>query len=613
MMSPFNTAGLTAILIAAAVMIGLVRLWLWQRSAPAEARAPQWRLGLLAALQIGAGLLLYLVLFPPEVPPRSGVLVVATSGAPRVIAHEAGDIVVALPEAGEVDGAARVPDLATALRRFPAAGRIRVEGAGLSPRDQGAADRSVDFVPPPIPRGLINLALPPWTAAGAPFSVGGQVGPLPAGTVELVDPANVVVDRVRVAAGGRFVLTSQTRAAGLALFTLRLRDAAGEMVEQVAVPIETRDPDRARVLVLAGAPGAEVKYLRRWAEDAGLDLDVEIDLGAGARIADGADPLTRGSLAEVDLLVVDDRRWDTLDPGARDRLAAAVDDGLGLLLRPTGPLAETTRRDWATLGLPLTGGSEAVALRLDAPAARGLESEGEASPAPPLELARRDIEHEGPDAISLLRDAGGQAFASWRSRGAGRIGVWTVTDSYTLVLTGRPDHYGDLWSAAFSAMARPGQARPVEIEPFARTGARVVICQLTGAATVVGPDSIARPLQIDPAAGEGRCAAVWSNQSGWHVVRDGQNRDSAFYVHPAASGASLTAFADREATLALAAGGGAGASRMPAPGAPGSPWPWFLALLLVLAALWWLERNRPATKDRTRPNSRGGAANEEVA
>ncbi|MFN3668204.1 MAG: hypothetical protein ACK4VY_02775 [Brevundimonas sp.] len=610
MMSPFNTAALTAILIAAAVMIGLVRLWLWQRSAPVAVRAPQWRLGLLAALQIGAGLLLYLVLFPPEGPPRSGVLVVATSGSPRVIAHEAGDTLVALPEVGEVDGAVRVPDLATALRRFPAVGRIRVEGGGLPPRDQAAANRPVDFVPPPIPRGLIHLALPAWAAAGAPFSVGGQVGPLPAGTIELVDPANVVVDRVRVAAGGRFVLTGQTRAAGLALFTLRLRDAAGETVEQVAVPIETRDPDRARVLVLAGAPGAEVKYLRRWAEDAGLDLDVEIDLGAGARIGDGADPLTRASLAEVDLLVVDDRRWDTLDPGARDRLAGAVDAGLGLLLRPTGALAETTRRDWATLGLPLTGGREAVPLRLDAPAANGLEREGEAPPAPPIELARRDIEHEGPDAISLLRDPGGQAFASWRSRGAGRIGVWTVTDSYTLVLTGRPDRYGDLWSAVFSALARPGQARPVKIEPFARTGARVVICQLDGAATVVGPDSVARTLQIDPAAGEGRCAAVWPDQSGWHVVRDGEDRESAFYVHPAGSGLSLKAFADREATLALAAGGGAGASRMAAPGAPGSPWPWFAALLFVLAALWWLERNRPATKDGTRP---AAAADEDQA
>ncbi len=596
MMGAFDSRFWAAALIVLAVAIGVIRLLLWQRSAPMAARAPGWRIALLAALQLTAGVLLHLVLFPPAVAMQSSVLIVATAGTPETIARRPDEILVAIPEAGDIEGALRIPDLATALRRFPGVARIRVEGEGLPPRDQGAASLPVDFDPPPRPKGLIELAMPGWTPPGAQFSVGGQVGTLSVGMVELVDPANLVVDRDRVVAGARFVLTSNTRAAGLALFNVRLRDRAGDLVEQVAVPIETRDPVQAQVLVLAGAPNAETKYLRRWAEDAGIDLSVEIDVGGGVQLGETPVPLTRTALGDVDLLVIDDRRWETLDAEIRGDLASAVDDGLGLLLRPTGPLSEATRRDWAVLGVSLTGSGAVRPLQLS-PTRPDNVSEGEPDAAPDdlPELARRDVGHEGPLTVSLLRDADGVAFASWRSRGSGRVGVWTVADSYALVLTGRPERYGDLWSTVFSALARPSPDRPVAIDPFARTGARLAICQVIGKASMIEPERAARALHLDPATGERRCAAYWPERSGWHVVRDGGDRETPFYVHQPGAGASLTAFANREATVALAAGIRNSGPQALASRASGAPWPWFGALLLVLALLWWLERNRPGT------------------
>ena len=205
MIGNLEARGEVAALIALAVAIGVLRLLLWQRSAPSGARAPQWRLALLVGLQVAAGVLLHLTLFPPSVAQPTGELVVATGGANTLIVKAPRDILVALPEAGPIEDAVRVPDLATALRRFPGAARIRVEGEGLVPRDQGAVALPLDFNPPPRPRGLVDLALPGWAAPGATLSVGGRVGTLASGTVELVDPANVVVDRARIAAGRRFV------------------------------------------------------------------------------------------------------------------------------------------------------------------------------------------------------------------------------------------------------------------------------------------------------------------------------------------------------------------------------------------------------------------------
>ena len=585
----------TALVIVAGVVLGVIRLLRWQGSAAPRAQAPRWRLAALIGLQVVAGALVWLTLNPPPSVIRTGTLIVATAGSPATIPTAPGDILVALPAAGPVTGAIRVPDLATALRRYPTPVRIRVLGQGLTPRDQSPLPVPVEFSAPPPPRGLIDIALPEVTAPGATFVVGGQVGTMPAGTVELVDPADVVVDRARIAPGERFALMAAARAPGLALFDLRLRDPAGAVVERIAIPVETMATTPPRVLVLAGAPTAETKYLKRWAEDSGVELTLDIDIGAGVRLGDVPVPLNATTLNELDLVILDDRRWESLGGGQRAALTAAVNGGMGLLFRPTGPLSAATRRDWAGLGVTLTGGDEAVPLRLDLPAeeaAPGAEAEpAEETEAPP-ELARRDLTDEGSGAVTLLRDADGVALASWRTRGRGRVGVWTVTDSYALVLTGRPDRYGEMWSALFSEIGRAGDDSRAEVDGIARVGARIAVCRLVGQANVLGQDGRAHGLRVDPAVGDRACAAYWPEQPGWHVIRDGENRQTAFYVQPADAAPSLVMAANRLATLALAGTAPTRAAPASTSDAPGSLWPWFAGLLVVLSGLWWFERNR---------------------
>ena len=585
----------TLALIALAVVAAVIRLLLWHRAAPTEARPPSWRFAVLLALQPVAGILLWLVLFPPSVAGRAGTLIVATAGSPMTLSPAPGDVLAALPEAGAVPGAERVPDLATAVRRHPGVARVRIEGQGLPPRDHRALAIPMDFTPPEVPVGLVEIALPDPVAPGAGFSVGGKVGALALGSAELVDPANVVVDRQRLLAGQKFVLNATARTPGLALFGLRLRDAAGAVVEQIDVPIETRAQTPPRVLVIAGAPSAETKYLRRWGQDAGIALSVQIDVGGGIQLGDPPVALTRAALREIDLAVIDDRAWETLGAGPRSALAGAIDEGLGLLLRPTGPLTAGTRRDWAGLGVPLTGGAASLPLRLDAaqppPATGGGPSTTAEAGLP--EMARRDLGHEGAGAVSLLRDADGLALASWRARGRGRVGVWTVTDSYALILTGRPERYGELWSELFSALARAGDDSRLRVDGLGRAGVRLSLCGVIGEASVAAPDGRRRGLRVDPATGDQACAAYWPEASGWHLARDGQGRETPIYVHPADAAPSLAITANREATLALAAAPSGRTAPAP-PRAPGSPWPWLAGLLAVLAQLWWLERNRRA-------------------
>jgi len=544
----------TSILIALAVGAAIVRLVLWRRG-------PAWRLPALIALNVASGALLYLTLFPPSVGTAPGRLVVATRGAKAAL-RASGDVLVALPEAGALPGAVRVPDLGSALRLYPEPGRLRIEGDGLTPRDRIVLDRPAEFAPSRTPRGLAELSLPKPVAPGARFTVTGQVGS--AGTVELLDPAGTVVDQATVPANGRFQLSAAARAPGLALFDLRLKDVS----EHIEIPVDTRAQRQPRVLVLAGAPSAETKYLRRWAQDAGIGLSLDIDVGGGVVLGDPPTPITRASLAEVDLVVVDDRRWEALSASARATLAAAAQEGLGLLLRPTGPLSAATRRDWTNLGMPTTGGGEVQAFRLNGD----------------LELTRYDLAQAGRDGVPMIRDKTGAPLAAWRPRGQGRVGLWIVADSYSLALAGHADRYGEMWSGLFSALARPSEGLGARLDGIARPGQRAVLCGVTGPIRVVDPDGA----ESRPIVGLGGCAAYWPRQVGWHQVVGG----SPFYVHPADAAPSLVQAANRQATLdavATSVTRGARASQT----TPGSSWPWATALLAVLGLLWWLERRSP--------------------
>jgi hypothetical protein len=580
-----------AVLIGSGTLLALVRLWLWHRGAPGVERGPTWRLPVLMGLNVVVAVLLYLTLDPPDIGVRSGRLVVLTADA-AVPQPMTGDVVVALPEAPK-DAGKRMPDLATALRRFPEVRSIQVLGAGLTARDRVVVDRPVSFDGPSPPVGFVSIALPRPVTPGARFAVSGSVGALANGTVELTDPSGAIVDQNPVTAGSRFILTGTARTAGLALFEVRLRDADGDLVERFDAPLHTREVTPPRVIVLAGAPGPEPRFLRRWAEETGIDLSVRLSLGAGVDLTAAPTSLNAQTLSDTDLLVLDERSWEALDGAERVAVRSAVSDGMGLLLRPTGPLSDATRRDWAGMSADLTGGENLRPLVLPETAAANAPEEVANEPAETVpELTRRDFSQGASEAAVFLRDADGTALATWRPYGEGRVGVWVVADSYALVLTGQNDLYGALWSRMFSGLARTeGQTSPW-LDGIARAGERGQLCDVALGDTVIGPDGAETRLVPDPRAGPASCAAFWPRRSGWHGVTNAEEERGVVYVHPEESSPSLVAAELATATQALVGAAPQTRASGDQRRESGSPWPWLIGLLGALGAMWWLERRR---------------------
>lgn len=570
-------ATLLALAVAAA---GTRMLWRFLRM-PEPRRPRSWRLATLLLVQAVGAFLLYRTLFPPPVHAPAGLLVVATAAADRVPARERppGARVVAMPEAPALTGASRMPDLATALRRHPGTTRVRVLGAGLAARDlEAARGLAVEFRPAPLPRGLVALWPPPGVQAGRRFEVGGRANGLDGGQVELLDPAQRIVAHARPDDGGRFRLTAVARTPGPATWTLRLRDHGGTAIEDATLPLDVAPGAPLRVLFLAGAPNAELKYLRRWASDSGLALDTRIELGAGMQIGDAPVRFDAARLAGYDLVVLDARSWQGLG-ARRGPLLEAVRGGLGLLLRLPHASSAGDRAALRRLGF------EAASAR-----ARSVRmSSGDEAPT----LTRGSLRITGDDAVPMLADAGGAALAWWRARGLGRIGIVGFDDSHRWVLAGDGARHGDLWAGLFSTIARPRAAPSAQVPDSARAGERMTLCALPADATVEAPDGRRTPLYIDPVDSERACAGFWPRISGWHLLRAG-DAVQRFNVRAADAVPGLRAARLQDDTARLAAAT-ATADAGQGPARPGPRWPWFLAWLALATAGWWLERSRAGT------------------
>ena len=538
-------------------------------------------------LQLVAATLIYFALFPPRAAERFsvGTLVVLTPGATPAQTAKPGDGVatVALPGVESARDIERVPDLGTALRRHPDALHLRVVGGGLPPRDIDAArGLSLEFDAAPLPGGLVDLSMPASVRAGSVFEIRGRVEGDAGGRIELRDPAGAVVARTDLTADGTFAVQAQAKSAGDFLFALRVLDADGATREDLAEPVAVQPGDKVSVLVLAGAPDPELKYLRRWAVDAGVDLTSRIVLSDGIAIEDGAAALGADALAKTDLVMVDERAWNRLDAGTKQALKDAARNGLGLFLRVAGPLPDAVATDWRELGFRVQSADVAQTVSLEASAA---------APDPAAVLTRRALIVEGDAAAPLVRANDGGAAALWRTLGQGRVAIWWLADTYRMTLAGDAGAFGSVWSRALATIARArGTARP-DVPADARVDVRSVLCDLADGAFVEAPDGTRTPLAIEAGDRAPRRAAFWPLHEGWHTLVSGDARAS-FHVVAANAAPALVAARDAQATRMLAGRADEKSAASAARSTPAPRWPFFAAWLVAAALLWWLERSK---------------------
>ena len=583
---------LTAGVLALAALLACARLLHGHLRRDRTQPAPRWKLPLLLMAQPLLAALLFFGLFPPARPLDAGVMTVYTAGANPAVA-DAGTLRIALPEVPAGTGAEPAPDLATALRRHPGVRGLRIVGSGLDVRDVDAArGLLLRFHPAARPAGIVDVQAPTTVAPGNAFRVRGRIGGIEAGTLELLDPAVRVIARTTAPADGSFALQGVARSVGTFSFQLRLRDAKGQIRDSLPLPLQVIAPAAPRLLVLAGAPDPELKYLRRWARDAGVGLHTRVSVGAGLVLGDAPVALDDASLRRFDAVLLDTRSLHALGDAELRALTRATRDGLGLLLRLDAPLSPVVRARLRGWGYAVDAGTRSAPVQL---ANTALQSAGE--PALPS-LGRTVVAVQAGDALPLLRDVQALPLAWWRPLGRGRVGLVALTDSYRLPLAGHAAVHARLWSELLAGIARSTTAvTPAPPAGPIWVGQRAVLCSVDGNATVIAPDGNRAPLAIDPSSGARSCAAFWPRIPGWHQLQ-ARDTQTAFAVLPAATGLAWQAQRRFDATAALAAQSPTVQATRATAVQRGAPWPWLAAWLALAALAWWLERRRSTPQAR---------------
>ena len=574
------------ILLVLAVVLGSARYLhtVWRGQKPS--RQKWWRVIVILFLQISSATLLYFVLFPPPTFTRAERLVILTENADTA-ELKSSDRILALPEAPQMTNAEPIPDLASALRRYPGVNNLQIVGDGLSVRDQHAArGLSIEFTPSLLPRGLVELSLPRSIASGARWIVQGRINRLPNARVELLDPGNTVVGITEIDTAGNFILTDTARTPGLAMYQLRIMDGNNDVnnkktiIENIKLPINIVQEPALKVLSLSGGPNPELKYLRRWAIDAGVELESQIALSPGVQINSAAITINSSSLREVDLLMLDERVWGTMNRSNKQSVIDALRGGMGLLLRITGPLTATDRNELKALGFSVNDANMLQGVRLN--------KDGDINTQ--AILTRRPVRVSSIDGVTLLQDDSNNPLALWRAEGRGRIALFWLTDTYKLALNADSSRHGQIWQDAVSTLARTRDENPIYVrDRNSRINERIVLCNIAAKTYVQGPNAEITYLIPDTGiAANKNCAAFWPRVSGWHTVVTNKY-ESLFYVRDSNDAIGLKASAIREATLLLTAKQSTekNTNRIPV---AGSRWPWFLGWLFVTALLWLLER-----------------------
>lgn len=576
-----NSTLIYMLILIAVIIISSIRM-IWKY----YANSNFYRLGLLLLLQASSAVLLYLILFPPaRYAPAERMQIATANTTQKTIKNNDNVNIFALPEAPALSSAQRSPDLATVLRRFPNVKQLEILGDGLPARDLDAArGLTINYHPQPLAEGLIELALPSPTAPGQHWFVSGRVAQAFA-IVELLDPSDTVVDSVTTDKGGAFRLADSARGVGNALYQLRVRDAEKKTIELVSVPISTIAPQKLNILSISGGVNPELKYLKRWALDADVDLQSSISLGLGKQIQSAPMNINEESLKDIDLLILDERIWMALSASNQIAIRNAVQNGLGVLLRLTGPLSSNARVQWRTYGFTILDANIVQALRLNEP--------NQQMKLP--ELMRQSVMVRSPDAVPLYEDNRGDALGLWRTIGLGRVGVWWLNDSYRLVLSGNENIYGAMWSDIVTTLARAKQKISTQMPSQAIwVNERAVFCGLTESAAITNPEGEMRPLLLVIQGINKNCAAYWPKHSGWHEINNAEQAQM-FYVRDEKSAIALHRRAVQQATMALTRAKKP-SDRMSSVAVPGVSWPYFLAWLFLTTLLWWLERIKFALK-----------------
>ena len=407
---------------------------------------------------------------------------------------------------------------------------VYVLGEGIKPFDFSRFNNiAVEYFPAKIPLGITQLTYTKKISLGEKVEVIGSYNqPVNGSFLVFEDSRGNGLDSIQFVESSftDFTLSGSPKASGNYVYQLSEKDSAGVVINSNPLPIEIKQKQPLRVLILNNFPTFETKYLKNFLSEEGHEVVVRSQLTKGKFKFEYFNTtslpvyqFTDEILKQFDLVIVDADTYFSFGSTIKNRFEKNIrENGLGVFIQPSDFIFNRSA-SWSYFRFNRDDIKEVQILNST------------------IALEKYPYEFDEEFLVSPIIVGDGKTIAAYKQMALGRVATTTLLGSYQMLLNGSDQTYKSIWTNILDEIAKP-KIVPVEWnantkipkvdEPFDFS----LYTNLQEFA-VIDEDSVRTPMLQKLMVSTHFTGTIYPKKTGWqHLSIDGDSTSQfSFFVY----------------------------------------------------------------------------------
>lgn len=416
---------------------------------------------------------------------------------------------------------------------------------------------SIQFTPPPITLGLVDMSWRRRLAVGEIQEISGQLqrpeGQTNIYEVSLISPAGETLRQQRLADKTAFSFEFMTQTAGPQRYFLELVDtSSNQVVRTESVTFDNYISVPPNILIRQSSPSFETRHIKNWAAKYGSGVTVATQISQSTfisqqvnidqeNLANTTDMQGASDWQNYDVVIMDGRALMGLTEQQNQSLYESIQAGLGILIIADESLlsevAGTRVMSWMDIGLvPLVDKTQNDQTRIF-----GHQFISQL-PIPTYPAQIRPIPN-GSDLNTLFRDNNDQPVAVTQAVGQGNIAISLINSSYQWKLSSQMSDFSRYWQTLLGALAKPASTpywlAPIDTVLLSDMHKTTICAMLSDEEEHISlyqsPNGtpVSVTLNQDKINNKKYCGRFWPIDTGWYRFQLTQNgvTDTLYWHH----------------------------------------------------------------------------------
>ena len=407
---------------------------------------------------------------------------------------------------------------------------VYVLGEGIKPFDFSRFNNiAVEYFPAKIPLGITQLTYTKKISLGEKVEVIGSYNqPVNGSFLVFEDSRGNGLDSIQFVESSftDFTLSGSPKASGNYVYQLSEKDSAGVVINSNPLPIEIKQKQPLRVLILNNFPTFETKYLKNFLSEEGHEVVVRSQLTKGKFKFEYFNTtslpvyqFTDEILKQFDLVIVDADTYFSFGSTIKNRFEKNIrENGLGVFIQPSDFIFNRSA-SWSYFRFNRDDIKEVQILNST------------------IALEKYPYEFDEEFLVSPIIVGDGKTIAAYKQMALGRVATTTLLGSYQMLLNGSDQTYKSIWTNILDEIAKP---KIVPVEWKAETQIPKVdepfdfsLYTNQQEFAVIDEDSVRTPMLQKLMVSTHFTGTIYPKKTGWqHLSIDGDSTSQfSFFVY----------------------------------------------------------------------------------